>query len=64
MFKSVRAYAAINGRDYVLPDDVKIMAPHVLAHRLILSAQARLRGRQIDDFLNEVIERVPIPLEI
>ena len=64
LFRSVRAYAAINGRDYVLPDDVKKMAPHVLAHRLILSAQARLRGREVEDFLDEIIERVSIPLEV
>ena len=64
LFRSVRAYAAINGRDYVLPDDVKKMAPHVLAHRLILSAQARLRGRQVEDFLGEVIERVSVPLDV
>ena len=64
LFRSVRAYAAIYGRDYVLPDDVKKMAPHVLAHRLILSAQARLRGRQVEDFLGEVIERVSVPLDV
>ena len=64
LFRTVRAYAAINGRDYVLPDDVKKMAPHVLAHRLILSAQARLRGRQVEDFLAEIIERVSIPLNV
>ena len=40
------------------------MAPHVLAHRLILSAQARLRGRQVEDFLGEVIERVSVPLDV
>jgi MoxR-like ATPase len=62
LFKAVRAYAAINGRDYALPDDVKKMAPHVLAHRLILSSQARLRGRSIEDFLSEIIERVPVPI--
>ncbi len=62
LFKAVRAYAAINGRDYALPDDVKKLAPHVLSHRLILSSQARLRGRSIEDFLSEIIERVPVPI--
>src|SRR5690606_17080965 len=37
LFRAARAHAAIAGRDYVLPDDVKAMAPHVLPHRLILS---------------------------
>ena len=49
------------GRDYVLPDDVKAMAPHVLPHRLILSTQARLRGRDADELLAEVLQRVPVP---
>ena len=52
----------INGRDYVLPDDVKAMAPWVLPHRLILSTQARLRGRGADELLAEVLERVPVPI--
>ena len=55
--------AAISGRDYVLPDDVKTMAPHVLPHRLILSTQARLRGRDADELLADVLQRVPVPVE-
>jgi MoxR-like ATPase len=63
LFRTARAYAAINGRDYVLPDDVKAMAPHVLPHRLILSTQSRLRGRDAGELLREIIERVPVPVE-
>ena len=63
LFRSARAFAAINGRDYVLPDDVKAMAPHVLPHRLILSTQTRLRGREVEDLIAEVLERVPVPIE-
>lgn len=63
LFRSARAHAAISGRDYVLPDDVKSMAPHVLPHRLILSTQARLRGRDADEVLAEILERVPVPIE-
>ena len=63
LFRSARAYAAINGRDYVLPDDVKAMAPHVLPHRLILSTQTRLRGREVEDLIADVLERVPVPIE-
>ena len=63
LFRSARAHAAISGRDYVLPDDVKRMAPHVLPHRLILSTQARLRGRDADEVLAEILERVPVPIE-
>ena len=58
-----RAHAALEGRDYVLPDDVKTLARPVLAHRLILSTQARLRGRDVEQLLAEVVERIPVPLE-
>jgi MoxR-like ATPase len=64
LFRAARAYAATAGRDYVLPDDVKTMAPHVLAHRLILSTSARLRGRDTSDVLTEILERVPVPVEV
>ena len=63
LFRATRALAAISGRDFVLPDDVKMMAPYVLPHRLILSTQARLRGRDVDDLLAEVVARVPVPVE-
>jgi MoxR-like ATPase len=63
LFRSARALAANSCRDYVLPDDVKKMAPHVIPHRLILSTQARLRGRDADEVLAEILERVPVPIE-
>ncbi len=62
LFRTARALAAMSGRDYVLPDDVKTMAPYVLPHRLILSTQARLRGRNADELLAEVLHRVPVPI--
>ncbi len=63
LFRAARALAAVSGRDYVLPDDVKTMAVYVLPHRLILSTQARLRGRDADQILADVIARVPVPVE-
>jgi MoxR-like ATPase len=63
LFRAARARAALDGRDYVLPDDVKQLVGPVLAHRLILSTQARLRGRDVEQLLAEVVERVPVPLE-
>jgi len=63
LFRAARARAALDGRDYVLPDDVKQLVGPVLAHRLILSTQARLRGRDVELLLAEVVERVPVPLE-
>ncbi|MCL6643709.1 MAG: AAA family ATPase [Dehalococcoidia bacterium] len=63
LFRAARARAALDGRDYVLPDDVKQLVGPVLAHRLILSTQARLRGRDVEQLLAEVVERIPVPLE-
>lgn len=63
LFRAARAYAAIEGRDFVLPDDVKRMARFVLPHRLILSTQARLRGREADELVADILERVPVPIE-
>jgi MoxR-like ATPase len=62
LFQSTRALAAIEGRDYVRPDDVKRLAHPVLAHRLLLSSQTRLRGRSVDDVLDEVLRELPVPI--
>jgi MoxR-like ATPase len=63
LFRGARALAAIRGRDYVLPDDVKLLAPYVLTHRAILNSQSRLRGRDAEGVLEEVIESVAVPVE-
>jgi MoxR-like ATPase len=63
LYRGARALAAIRGRDYVLPDDVKRLAPFILAHRAILSSQARLRGREVEEVLQEVVDSVPVPVE-
>ncbi|MCD6290504.1 MAG: MoxR family ATPase [Anaerolineae bacterium] len=63
LYRTSQALAAIRGRDYVIPDDIKWLAIPVLAHRLILSPDARLRGQSAQEILSEVIERVPVPVE-
>ncbi len=62
LFHASRALAAIEGRDYVRPDDVKQLAHAVLAHRLVLSSQTRLRGRTVDDVLEDILREVPVPI--
>jgi len=62
LFRASRALAALRGRAFVLPDDIKEMAMLVLPHRLILSSQARLRGRGSDALVEEVLEGVPVPV--
>ncbi len=63
LYRCAQALAAIRGREYVLPDDVKLLAPYVLAHRVLISPATRLRGRQLADVLMDVIETVPVPVE-
>jgi MoxR-like ATPase len=63
LYHGAQAYAATQGRDYVLPDDVKYLAPSILTHRLILGAQTRLRGRTTQDLIHEIVEAVPAPVE-
>ncbi len=63
MLKAARAYAALAGRDFVLPDDVKALAPHVLPHRLILRPEAQLGGRDGREVVLDVVDGVPAPTE-
>ncbi|HEX6382035.1 MAG TPA: MoxR family ATPase, partial [Acidimicrobiia bacterium] len=59
--RASRAYAAAAGRDYVIPDDLKLLAGNVLEHRLILSPEAQLRGGSASDVLESVLGKVPVP---
>ena len=64
MTKAARAYAAILGRDYVLPDDVKQLAVPVLAHRLMLQSQSSVRLSQSSEALIGVLlSKIPVPTE-
>ena len=63
LYHSAQAWAAIQGRDFVLPDDIKLMAPHVLTHRLMVSPQAQLRGRQPSQLVTDIVDSVSVPVE-
>jgi len=63
LFQTSQAWAAIQGRDFVLPDDIKFVAPYVLCHRMILSAQAQLRGRTNQELIDDIISAVSVPVE-
>lgn len=58
---AARSRAALDGRDYVIPDDVKALAPAVLRHRVILSAAAEIDGRDADSIVEKLIEQVEAP---
>ena len=59
--RAARAYAASSGRDYVIPDDVKVLAPTVLEHRIIATPEAGLRGVRGVDVIHAVVGSVPVP---
>jgi len=62
LFRAAQALAAINGRDYVLPDDVKRLAPVVLGHRLIIKPESALRGRNAQVVLKNLLEETRLDL--
>lgn len=62
LLKLARAQAALEGRDYVLPDDVKAFAKPALIHRLILNPELWLRAGAADQILNSIIDTVPVPV--
>jgi MoxR-like ATPase len=63
LYHTCQALAAIRGRQFVIPDDVKTMAPYVLTHRLMVNPQTRLRGRKPEDIIRDVVNTVPVPVE-
>ncbi len=63
MGDATRAFAMIDGRDYVLPDDVKALAEPVFGHRIVPTTDARIRDRGVDEILREILRSVPVPTE-
>jgi MoxR-like ATPase len=58
---AARARAALDGRDYVIPDDVKVLALPALRHRVILSPAAEIEGRTTDAVLKTILEQTEAP---
>lgn len=63
LYRACEAYAAMQGRDYVLPDDVKRLAPSVLAHRLLAASRTRMRGMQSVEIIRNILATTPVPIE-
>ena len=61
LYRTGQAWAALRGRDFVTPDDVKALVGPALGHRIILSASARIRNVSAKDILKEVVRSVPVP---
>lgn len=62
LYRVAKGNAFIQGRDYVLPDDIKAMVIPVFSHRLILSPEARLKGKTATDVLQEILHKTQVPV--
>lgn len=61
LYRTAQAWSAIQGRDYVIPDDIKALAPAVLGHRLIVTAAARVRNVSAVAIIGDILNSVPVP---
>ncbi|MCL1897063.1 MAG: MoxR family ATPase [Clostridiales bacterium] len=61
LYRAGKALAAVNGRNFVTPDDIKALAPYVLPHRVALSGQARLENRTAPSVIEEILAEAPVP---
>jgi MoxR-like ATPase len=62
LYKTAQALAALRGRDHVIPDDIKYLAPFALAHRLIVKPEAELRNRTARSILNDLLATIPLDI--
>lgn len=61
ILKSAKTYAAMKGRDFVVPDDVQFVAMHVMNHRVLLTPEAEMEGGTPEDVITEIIKKVEVP---
>jgi MoxR-like ATPase len=61
LMRAGQGRAMLQGRDYVIPDDIKVLAPSALAHRLIMSPEARMRNGTATGVIEQVLREVPVP---
>jgi MoxR-like ATPase len=64
LMTAARANALLDGRDYVIPDDIKHLAVPVLAHRMLLNTEARMNGLTTEEVVREVVERTAVPVRL
>ena len=63
LYRASQALAALEGREFVIPDDVKYVAEPILCHRVIVSSEARLRGRTTEQVVDAIVSSIPAPVE-
>jgi len=63
LYKAVQAFAALNGRDYVIPEDIKSLAVPVLKHRIILKSESKLKNLKPESVIERILSTIPVPME-
>jgi MoxR-like ATPase len=63
LMKACQAYAYIQGRDFIIPDDIQYLAPFIFAHRIILKSEAKYEGITTEEVVDRVIARIPVPVQ-
>jgi MoxR-like ATPase len=61
--RACEAFAAMQGRDFVQPDDIKHLASSVLSHRMLVTTRSRLRGSASESIISEIVDAIPVPVE-
>jgi MoxR-like ATPase len=62
LYRGSQTYAALQGRDYVLPDDVKHLVPGIISHRCLLHPESALRGKTVTKILADILEEAPLEI--
>lgn len=63
LMKAAQAYALLNRRDYVIPDDVQYLVPYTLPHRMILTSEATYEGKKAETLLRQMLEQIGVPVQ-
>ncbi len=63
LYKAAQAFAALKGRDYVIPEDIKNLAVEVLKHRIILKSEAKLKNLKPESVIEKILSSIPVPME-
>ena len=63
LMRASQAYALLQGRDYVIPDDIQYLLPFVFGHRVILRPEARYDGISSEEVLSRIVKRTPVPIK-
>jgi MoxR-like ATPase len=63
LYRAAQANAALHGRSYAIPDDVKFVARSILSHRMIATSQSRLHGQVMEQIVDDVLQTIPVPVE-